>query len=47
MVQVRLVLLPLLVLQPVFFQLNNKVNNYFSSRLTNFRTQITFILSSS
>jgi hypothetical protein len=56
-VQVRLVLLPLilldpdflllqpLVLQPVLSQLNNKVNNYFSSRITSFRNQIRLIFS--
>ncbi len=54
MVQVHLVLLPLifldpgflllqpLVLQPVLFQLDSKVNNYFSSSLTNFRIQTSF-----
>jgi hypothetical protein len=48
-VQVRLVLLPLilldpdflllqpLILQPVLFQLDNKVNNYFSSRFNKFQ----------
>jgi len=36
----------LLVLQPVLFQLGNKVNNYFSSRLANFRIQIRFSLNS-
>jgi hypothetical protein len=36
----------LLVLQPVLFQLGNKVNNYFPSRLANFRIQIRFSLNS-
>jgi hypothetical protein len=42
-------LLPLLLRLPdqaVLFQLGNKINNYFPSRLANFRIQIRFSLNS-